>query len=157
MNRYDYINASDIAKWWNPTIDDLIGNWTYSRFGPHWNYTSMFEQLWQKYGRKILINIGYRNNNGTNTMPWINLPQRDLYGEVVPGHGPDVGEMTDCWEAFFRVFSTCPAIIGADLEHYTLPDSNELNGSFRDKYDNGRGLYTWQVIHNYLKRLRAID
>ena len=42
MNCYDGGSASEIAKWWNPTVKDLVGNWTDSRFGPHWNYTQMY-------------------------------------------------------------------------------------------------------------------
>ena len=155
INRYDYINgkrvnATEIAKWWNPSIQDLIGNWTDSRFGPHWNYVQMYEQLSSKYGKKIIINIGYRNNNGTNTMPWTNVPLHDMYGNEIPGSGPDVKEMNDCWEAFFLTWENCSAVIGVDMEHYSKGNTNGLDGSFRNKYDSSTGLYTWQVIHSYL-------
>jgi len=104
INRYDSqngtrVNATEIAKWWNPSIKDLVGNWTDSRYGPHWSYVNMYEQLSNKYGKKIIINIGYRNNNGTNTMPWTNIPLRDMYGTEIPGWGTDVKEMNDCWDS----------------------------------------------------------
>ena len=110
----------------------------------------MYEQLSEKYNAKIIINIGYRNNNGTNTMPWTDVCEHDMYGDEIPGLGPDVREMADCWEAFFIAWENCSAIAGVDLEHYTQHDSNGLNGSFRNKYDSTRGIYVWQVIHSYL-------
>jgi len=152
-NLYDdspYINATEIAKWWNPSIQNLIGNWTDSRFGPHWNYAQMYEQLSNKYGKKIIINVGYRNDNGTNTMPWTNVPLHDMYGNEIPGSGPDVKEMCDCWEAFFLTWANSSVIVGVDLEHYTRSDSNGRNGSFRNKYDSTRGIYVWQIIHSHL-------
>jgi len=144
------INATEIAKWWNPSIQNLIDNWTDSRFGPHWNYVQMYEQLSNKYGKKIIINIGYRNNNGTNTMPWTNVPLHDMYENKIPGWGSDVKEMNDCWEAFFLTWGNCSAIIGVDMEHYSQGNTDSTDGSFRNKYDSTTGLHTWQVIHNHL-------
>jgi hypothetical protein len=160
VNLYDYINgtrvnATEIAKWWNPSIQDLIGNWTDSRFGPHWNYVQMFEQLSNKYGKKIIIDIGYRNNNGTNTMPWMNVPLHDMYENEIPGWGPDVKEMNDSWKAFFLTWANSSAIIGVDMEHYTQGNTNDMDGSFRNKYDPTTGNYTWQVIHSYLITLNS--
>jgi hypothetical protein len=153
INVYDGYNATELAKWWNPTIQDLMGNWTKSHWGPNWNYVQMYEQLSSKYGKKILINLGYRNNNGTNTMPWINVYMRDNYGNSIPGWGPDVREMNDCWEAFFLTWSSSSAILGVDMEHYTQVNTNDLDGSFRNKYDATSGNYTWQIIHYYLSQI----
>jgi len=158
ITRNDYINgtranATQIANSWSPSIQSLVGNWTDNRMGPNWNYTQMFEQLATKYNKKIIINIGARNNNGTSTMPWMNVPLRDMYGNEIPGSGPDVGEMNDYWIAFFLTWRNSRAIAGVDMEHYSQGNTNSIDGSFRNKYDTTSGLYTWQIISIYLQSL----
>jgi hypothetical protein len=149
-NLYDRINATEIAKCWNPTIQDLMGNWTSNRYGPNFNYPNLYQALSDKYDKKIIINVGFRNNNGTSTMPWKNVPNVDLSGNPVPGWGADTAEMSDCWEAFFLTWANNTSIIGLDLEHYSQPDTNGLNGSFRGKYDPVRQIGVWEVIEKYL-------
>jgi hypothetical protein len=78
-------------------------------------------QLSQKWGKRVLLNLGYLNVDGGNHRPWTG------------GTGTlDPQEQADCWEAAFRVWGS-EGIAGFSMENYNLQQRNLLSQDFRGK------------------------
>ena len=113
-----------------PTVAQLVSCWTSTActgaygYETGMNLVTHIQQLTAKWGRRVILNLGYPSFDGGNNRPYLS------------GIGTyDAQEQADCWQAAFQVWST-QDIAGFSMEQFDLQEhtiSSNLTQDWRGK------------------------